>query len=69
MTETQRNRLRIPSRKEFHRYASNLLCQSDFDTDYPSGFQVARVTSAISWTYANDKQRTSNYNDKDREDK
>lgn len=62
MTETQRNTLRIPSREEFHRYASNLLCESDFDTDYPSGFQVERVASAISWTYTNEKKRNSNYN-------
>ena len=58
MTETQRNTLRIPSREEFHRYASNQLCESDFDTDYPSGFQVERVASAISWTYTNE----NNYN-------
>ena len=62
MTETQRNKLRIPSREEFHRYASNQLCESDFDTDYPSGFQVERVSSAISWTYTNEKKRNSNYN-------
>lgn len=61
MTETQRNTLRIPSREEFHRYASNLLCESDFDTDYPSGFQIERVSSAISWTYTNEKKRNCNY--------
>ena len=62
MTETQHNKLRIPSREEFHRYASNLLTNSDFDTDYSSGFQVERVASAISWTYANEKKRNCNYN-------
>lgn len=61
MTETQRKTLRIPSREEFHRYTSNLLSNSDFYTDYPSGFQVERVASAISWTYANEKKRNCNY--------
>lgn len=55
MTETQRNTLRIPSREEFHRYASNLLSNSDFNTDYFSDpyFQTNRVASALNWTVKN----------------
>lgn len=63
MTETQRNTLRIPSREEFHRYASNLLSNSDFNTDYFSDpeFQINRVASALNWTKKNANSRTYKY--------
>lgn len=64
MTETQRNTLRIPSREEFHRYASNLLTEWDFCTDFPpvlSHGQADRVASAMRWTQANAVGRTYNY--------
>ena len=63
MTESQRNTLRIPSREEFHRYASNLLTNSDFNTDYFSDpyFQTNRVVSALNWTQKNSNTRNYNY--------
>lgn len=63
MTETQRNTLRIPSREEFHRYASNLLYDSDFETDYPGkeSFQIDRIASALNWTKKNANSRTYKY--------
>ena len=61
MTETQRNTLRIPSREEFHRYASNLIEEYDFCTRHPSN-QINKVADSISWTYTNEKKRNSNYN-------
>ena len=64
MTETQRNKLRIPSREEFHRYASNTLTEWDFCTDFPpflSGGQADRVASAMRWTQANAYGRTYHY--------
>lgn len=63
MTETQRNTLRIPTREEFHRYTSNLLTNSDFNTDYFSDpyFQINRVASALNWTKRNAYGRTYSY--------
>lgn len=40
----------IPSREEFHRYASNLLAEGDFCTEYPSGYQISRVAQALDWS-------------------
>lgn len=51
----------IPSREEFNRYASNLLSEGDFCTNYPSGYQVNRVAESISWTLSNEKKRNNNY--------
>ena len=47
----------MPTRPELHRYASNLLTEADFCTDYPSfeGFQTNRVVGAIEWTKKNAK--------------
>ena len=63
MTETQRNTLRIPSREEFHRYTSNLLTNSDFNTDYFSDpyFQINRVASALNWTQKNSNSKNYSY--------
>lgn len=46
------NTLHIPSREEFHRYASNTLSEADFCTDYPGreGCQINKTSSAIRWT-------------------
>lgn len=53
------NTLHIPTREEFHRYASNTLTESDFCTDYHGipGIQINRVDSAIRWTMKR-KRRT-----------
>jgi hypothetical protein len=42
--------LRIPTREEFHRYASNLLTEGDFCTEHSSGYQVSRVANALDWS-------------------
>ena len=42
--------LRIPTREEFHRYASNLLSEGDFCTEYSSEYQVDRVAKALDWS-------------------
>lgn len=60
-TNPSNNNLRIPTREEFHRYASNLLSDGDFCTNYPSGYQVNRVSEAIKWTENNDRKRMNNY--------
>lgn len=46
------NTLHIPSREEFHRYASNTLSEADFCTDYPGreGCQINKTSSALRWT-------------------
>lgn len=48
---------RTTSRSEFHRFASNLLSESDFCTEYPSSRQTEKVATAINWTYKNEKWR------------
>lgn len=53
------NTLHIPTREEFHRYASNLLSESDFCTDY-SGYpdvQASKVEAAIKWTLKIEQKR------------
>lgn len=45
----------IPTREEFHRFASNELSLGDFCTNHPSGYQIERVTQSIRWTIANDR--------------
>lgn len=47
----------IPTREEFHRFASNELSLGDFCTNYSSGYQVNRVFKAIKWTYENNRGR------------
>lgn len=42
--------LRIPTREEFHRYASNLLTEGDFCTEHSSGYQASRVANALDWS-------------------
>ena len=53
-TETQshyttpgNNNLKIPSREEFHRYASDTLSEADFCTDYPTSYTVDKMSSSI----------------------
>lgn len=64
MTETQTSykkntihKFRIPSREYFHRFASNLLSESDFNTEYPTGYESNKVASALRWTLNNEKKR------------
>lgn len=54
-TDETSNTLTIPTREEFHRYASNVLNENDFCTDYPgaSGYQVNRVAQSLRWSVAN----------------
>lgn len=64
MTETQshyttpgNHNLRIPSREEFHRYASDTLSEADFCTDYPTDYTVDKISSSLRWTINNSKQK------------
>lgn len=52
------NTLHIPTREEFHRYASNTLSEEDFCTDYHgyTGYQINKVASAIRWTKNNTRK-------------
>ena len=54
----------IPSRDEFHRYASNSLALYDFETDYPpfAGHSINAAASSIGWTKANNKNKGHKYN-------
>ncbi len=47
--------LHIPSRQEFHRYASNLISQEDFSTVHPNN-AVSRTFNAIHWTIGHSKK-------------
>ena len=57
------NTLHIPTREEFHRYASNTLSKEDFCTDYPGyvACQIDKVASSIRWTLKN-QRKDNNYN-------
>lgn len=58
--KTQKQTLQIPTRDEFHRFASNRLSISDFATTCPSiGVQISKVSSAIGWTYNNERWKTN----------
>ena len=46
-TTDNHNTLHIPSREEFHRYASNLISENDFI--YP-GRSIQQTASALRWT-------------------
>lgn len=48
---------KIPTREEFHTYASNLISEGDFCTNYSSGYQIDKVASAIKWTRKNCRKR------------
>lgn len=58
------NTLHISTREEFHRYASNIINEEDFCTDYPgyAGYQVDRVSSALRWTIANGRAINYSFN-------
>lgn len=60
-TRQSNNTLHIPAREEFHRFTSNELSEGDFCTNHPSGYQINKVTSALSWTFSNEKKRNNNY--------
>lgn len=54
------NALRIPTREEFHRFASNRLSLGDFDTSYSAdGVQIAKISAALNWTYNNERWRSN----------
>lgn len=57
------NTLHIPSTEEFHRYAQNLLNETDFCTYYPSGEEARKISSSLRWT-----ERNANWNHKEREE-
>lgn len=72
MTKTTytNNTLRIPTREEFHKYASNLITEEDFCTNHPSrhaSAQVNKVASAIRITYNYDRTRKNNLKKKGNE--
>ena len=54
----------VPSRDEFHRYASNQLSTYNFETDYPPfpAHNINITASAISWTKSNNKNKGNKYN-------
>ena len=47
-----------PSNEDFHHFASNILSECDFCTNYNSGIQIDKVVQSLRWTYANDKGRS-----------
>lgn len=52
-TTLETHKPHIPTREEFHRYATPKLNESDFCTDYPSkipGGVAERIASSIRWT-------------------
>lgn len=49
--------LTIPSREEFHKYASNIISIDDFSNRYPTGYQIDKVDRAIKWTIKNQVDR------------
>lgn len=54
----------IPSREEFHRYASNILNLYAFETDYPPfpSCNINAAASSIGWTKSNNKNKEININ-------
>lgn len=62
VTTSSNRKPNIPTREEFHRFASNELSEGDFCTNHPSGYQINKVSSALRWTYANDRGRSKNCN-------
>lgn len=70
MTDTNKyitpgsHNLQIPTEGEFHRYTSNKITISDFDTTYSNKFTVNKVAAAIKWTINNEKKRNNNWKNK-----
>ena len=56
-TETGHHDIRIPSRDDFHKYAMNILSDSDFCTEYPTGHVIDAITSSLRWTKSNAKRK------------
>lgn len=44
------NRNPIPTREEFHRYATDILSEADFCTNYPTGYTIDKTAKSIAWT-------------------
>ena len=64
MTETQtryttpgNHNLKVPSRDEFHRYASDILFNADYCTDYPSEYMIDKISSSLRWTIMNARNK------------
>ena len=77
-TQTWRRNTHIPSREEFHRYASDILYESDFCTDYPGSYHISgtvhsytidKIASSIRWTKMNAKNKPYQIWPKRREEK
>lgn len=53
----------IPSREEFHLYASNILNLYAFETDYPPfpSCNINAAASSIGWTKSNNKNKGNKY--------
>lgn len=49
----------IPTREEFHQFASNIISIADFDTDHSNGLQTGKVDSAIKWTIKHNKKNSN----------
>ena len=59
-TTVNKQTLPIPTRDEFHRFASNYLSKTDFDTQYaPGGTQINKVIAAMNWTLNNERWRSN----------
>lgn len=56
------NRAPLPSRQEQHRYASDVLSERDFCTEYPGlpGIKVSKIASSLRWTLGTEKMRNKN---------
>lgn len=52
--------LRIPTREEFHRYASNIISIGDFDTNHSNTHQIDKIDAAIKWTIKHSKKKGIN---------
>ena len=57
MTETQSkyitpgsHNMSIPTREEFHRYASDILSKESFNTQYPNGHVIENIARSLRWT-------------------
>ena len=63
MTETQTHyitpgsyNLKIPSRNDFHHFASDILSEASFVTDHPNGHVIENIAASLRWTLAHKSQ-------------
>jgi len=50
----------LPSRQEQHRYASDVLSERDFCTEYPTGHTINKIVGSLKWTLNTEKLRKKN---------